>query len=357
MIKRIITIAKKEVILIWRDKLSMIILIALPAVIIAILGGVLSFGLEDSKFYLLDYDNSTASKEFAQNLDISSEFDFAGYLSTESELESLLKNGEAKIAIILHKGFEKDILSNNSRVDVFVDASDLLFSLAVEQRIKQSLSKSTLLNYSYEFNPELKNEVRSVPGLIMIVLIIISSVMLSLSVNRERERGTSRLLILTPISIDGIIIGKSVPYIFIALLHSLSVLFVSKWIYGIELQGAGFNYFAMCMLFIINSICFGLLIAAWVKSEVELLIGCWLFLFIPNVFFSSFIYPIETMAEVTRSIASFLPSTLFLGSYKNVLFRNAQASSTYFNFLILFAQSVIIYLFAKVGFAKNFGRK
>lgn len=103
--------------------------------------------------------------------------------------------------------------------------------------------------------------------------------------------------------------------------------------------------------------CFGLVIAAWVKSEIELLIGCWLILFTPNVFFSGFIYPIETMELVTRSIASILPGSLFIESYKGIVFRNSGLVAAYPYFIILSIQSVIIYILAKIGFDKNFTRK
>lgn len=357
MINAVFNIVKKEVITILRDKLSMLILLGLPAIIIIVLGHVLRFEIRDVGFVVMDNSQTSVSRHVIEEIDVSECFRFAGYINAPQNIEKSLIDNDARVALVFPDDFGRQIINGTATIELFIDASDMIYADAIEYTLNGILSGASFNNILYRYNPILKKEVVPVPGLIMIVFIIVASIMLSMSVNRERERGTSRLLVLAPVSINGIIAGKAIPYIVISLFHSFSVMIVSRWFFDIKVEGEIWLFLTACTIFILNSMAFGLLIAAWVRSEVELLIGCWLFLFIPNVFFSGFIFPLQTMSQFIRPAASLLPGTLFIELYKGIVYRASGFLDNRSGLILLTVQSLIVYSLAIKGFKNSFYRK
>lgn len=351
-VRRIFQIAKKEFISIYRDRLSMTILIFLPLIIVGILGNVLRFELIDVKFSVLDKSGSSLYMPLIEELDKSKEFSFAGYLNQEREIINSFITKDLEFVIVIPERFER-----GEELIIFLNGSDLLMSEAVTQRLSAFFINEPPIDYTFLYNPELRSEIETIPGLIMIALIIVSSIMLSMSVNRERERGTARTLIITPAGMNEIIAGKSAPYLFISLIHGLSVYILSLYVFGIELNQGLLNFFLLTALFSVAVMMTGLFIASLVRSELELLIGCWLFIFIPNVFFSGFIFPIQSMESIILPVASFMPGRLFIEGYKGVVLRLSSIAINSEYFVLLALQAILFYTAAVWLLKRNFFRK
>ncbi|MDD3272820.1 MAG: ABC transporter permease [Bacteroidales bacterium] len=352
MIRRVLYIARKELISIYRDKMSMTILVVLPLVIVGILGNVLRFELIDVKFALLDKSGSNLFLPLVSELDASNEFSFGGNLNSEREILPAFINDDIEFVVSIPSNFNR-----GDKLTVFVDGSLLLMSEAITQRLSLLNSEDYPFEISYRYNEELKSEMEPLPGLIMIALVIVASIMLSLSINRERERGTARMLILTPARMSEIIAGKSLPYLAVSLIHGLSVYLLSLFMFGIEINQGIANFFLLTLLFSVASMMTGLFIASIVKNELELLIGCWLFIFIPNVFFSGFIFPLQSMESLIIPYASLIPGSLFIEAYKGIVFRISSLEINLKYFVLLVLQSLLFYLVALYLFKRNFFRK
>ena len=351
-LKRIIHIAGKEFISIYRDKLSMTILILLPLIIVGILGNVLRFELNDVKFAVFDKSGSSLFISLIQELDKTKEFSFNGNLNHQNEIIPAFISEDLKFVLFVPENFER-----GGEVNVFLNGSDLLMSEAVMQRLSAHFAEPLPFEYSFIYNEELKSEIEILPGLVMIALIIVASIMLSMSVNRERERGTARLRIITPAGMNEIIAGKSIPYLIVSIVHGFSVYLLSLFMFGIEINQGVFNFFLLTVLFSVATMMTGLFIAALVKNELELLIGCWLFIFIPNVFFSGFIFPLQSMESIITPVASIMPGRLFIEGYKGVFFRLTSIGVNAKYFIILAFQSLFFYAVSVYLLKRKFFRK
>ncbi|MFP4692006.1 MAG: ABC transporter permease [Bacteroidales bacterium] len=399
----ITTIAGKESISIWSDKFSLLILLIMPAVIVVLFGYALHFDLNQIPFVVLDEDNTPLSQEMVEHIDISPGFHFQGYLRHSGEiLQSLTVEGQ-KVAIAIPKDFSRTTPGSRPEIDLFIDGMDPVMATAIEHNMKSILldfsdmqqakqtpqqprhlweqpaqpfpgqtqqtglyTQDPLLagpafvpesKVSFLFNPGLKPEVVPIPGVVMIILILISAIMLSLSINREKEQGTNRLLMLTPAGMGDVIAGKAIPYLVISLMHIFSIWLLSSWLFGIQVSGTHGMFFLLCMVFIFNSMALGLLIAAWVRTEQELLICCWFFLFIPNVFYSGFIFPVSTMSELIRPLAALSPGASFIDAYRGIVFRATGFADNWPGLANLAGQAVVAYGLARVGFKRNYLKK
>ena len=352
MIRRVLYIAHKEFISIIRDKLSMTILVVLPIVIVGILGNVLRFELIDVKFAVIDKSESNLFLPLFNKMDQSREFAFAGNLNHEKEIEKSFINDRVEFVVFIPDNYEK-----GGEINVFINSSFLIMSEAIMQRLYALFADEYPFEVSYKYNQELRSEMEPLPGLVMIAFVIVASIMLSMSVNRERERGTARLLILTPARMREIIMGKSIPYLAVSLIHGLSVYLLSLFMFGIEINHGIVNFFLLTLLFSLAAMMTGLFIASIVKNELELLIGCWIFVFIPNVFFSGFIFPLQSMERVVIPVASLMPGALFIEAYKGIVFRLSSLEVNGRFLMLLAAQALIFYLVSLYMFKRNFFRK
>lgn len=350
--RRTLYIAKKEVLLILRDRMSLIILILLPLIITGILGNVLRFRLQEVGFAVIDKSGTNQMVQLIADLDATEEYSFAGNILSEVDIHNAFVYDDVKFVIYV----PEDLLRGGV-VQIFLDGSDLIMSEAITQNLSALFAGEFPFEISLKYNEELKSEMETLPGLVMIALIIVSSIMLGLSINRERERGTARMLMLTPAGINEIICGKGLPYLAISLIHGISVYTITIFMFDIEFGRGILSFMILTGLFSLNSMLTGVFISSLVKTELELLIGCWFFLFIPNVFFSGFIFPLQSMSDVIQPLASVMPGTLFIDAYRVIVFKEVPLILNSTSLALLILQALIFYIGSIILFKRNFFRK
>ncbi len=350
--RKIKEIAIKELRSISRDPVTVIILFVLPFILVAILGKALRFDLVDERFGVLDYSETPHSHELIMLLDCSSHLSYVAKIRTPEEIVDRIISDRLRFVVVIPPNLERGDL-----LEVFIDGSDLMFAESLALQITSSLSDREALNISFLYNPTLRGDRAPLPGLVMVALILISAIMLSLSINRERERGTARLLLLTPASMEQIIIGKSLPYFLISILHGVSIFLLFRFMFEIDTSNLFFSFLTLTSLFALNAMMIGLFLASFVKRELELLIACWLFVFIPNVLFSSFIFPIESMHKAALYVAPYLPGTIFIRLFKSLIYRGVPLYKLFDSLMIIITEAVILYLLSITFFKRSFFRK
>jgi len=313
------SIALKESRHIWRDKRSMMILFALPALIITIFGFVLSFEIKNVGVAPLILGNRAEAQKLLARFDASDQFCVVSPISSPDQIAGVLSRERVKMVVVFPESFGS-YRQPDSTIHLFIDASYTRVATALESAAKQIVRDGSP-NVHFLYNPDLKREAMPIPGLMMIIFLLVSSVMFSISIIRERENGTARLLVLAPLSNGRWVVAKALPYLGIAIFHIASVWLLSYLLFGVTIAGSGVLFFLLCLLFSINSMAFGLLIASWVNRQLEALIVCWLFLFIPNLFLSGFIFPLQSMPEILRELAALMPGTAFMEGYRGIVFR------------------------------------
>ena len=364
----ILAIAKKEVRHIWRDKLSMLILFVLPGLIVGVFGFVLSFEIKELHVAVFNEKHEPLAEQLIQKIDASTNFQIVKRLNHSGEINSAFAEDDVRLVIVISDGFDKQLaLDHNPEIHLFLDASNSKLSLAagsiarklITSFIQETLPESALQQPNAQpvvrflYNPELRKEVMPIPGLMMIIFILISAIMLSVSVVKEKEQGTVRLLTLAPISVRDTIMGKSLPYLIITIFHIFSVWMINYFFFDVRIAGNSILFLALNFLFAINSMAFGLLIASRVKRQIEVSIICWLFLFIPNVFLSGFIFPIITMPHFLQILAWVMPGTSFIEAYRGIVFKGTGLQENALSFILLLIQIVLVLWMSRKGFLRQ----
>ena len=361
-------VAAKEVRHIWRDKLSMLILFVLPGLIVGVFGFVLSFEIKELPIAVLNKNHEPLVEQLFQKIDASTNFDIVKRLNHSGEITGTFSEQNIRMAIVVPDGITKQLNQNkNPEIHLFIDASDSKLSMAVggiTRKLISSFIQETVPISEFQqrnrapivrflYNPELKKEVMPIPGLMMMIFILISAIMLSVSIVKEKEQGTVRLLTLTPISALNMILGKSLPYLVITVFHIFSVWSISYFVFDVHIVGSPLLFLALNLLFAINSMAFGLLIASQVNRQLEVAIICWLFLFIPNVFLSGFIFPIITMPDYLKVLAWFMPGTSFIEAYRGIVFKGTGLQENILPFVLLLVQISLVLGVSRKGFLRQ----
>lgn len=364
----ILAVARKEIRQIWRDKLSMLILFILPGLIVGVFGFVLSFEIKDLHVAILNEKHEPLAEQLFQKIDGSANFQIVKRLNHSREITSAFAENDVRMVIVVQEGFDKQLtFGDNPEIHLFLDASDSKLSLAtgslvrklitsfVQEKLPEAASQQPNVQpvVRFLYNPELRKEVMPIPGLMMIIFILISAIMLSVSIVKEKEQGTVRLLTLAPISVRDIVLGKSLPYLTITVFHIFSVWLINYFFFNVRIAGNPLLFLALNLLFAINSMAFGLLIASQVKRQIEVSIICWLFLFIPNVFLSGFIFPIINMPRFMQMFAWVMPGTSFIEAYRGIVFKGTGLGENALPFMFLLIQIVLVLWVSRKGFLRQ----
>ena len=364
----ILAVARKEVRHIWRDKLSMLILFVLPGLIVGVFGFVLSFEIKELHVAVFSEKHEPLAEQLFQKIDASTNFQVVKRLTRSEEIIAAFAENDIRIVIVIPNGFDKQLtLGNNPEVHLFLDASNSKLSLAAGSLVRKLITSFVLETWpeyalqqpnnqpvvQFLYNPELRKEVMPVPGLMMIIFILISAIMLSVSIVKEKEQGTVRLLTLAPISVHNMVLGKSLPYLIITIFHIFSVWMINYFFFDVQIAGNSMLFLTLNFLFAINSMAFGLLISSRVKRQIEVSIICWLFLFIPNVFLSGFIFPIITMPHFLQILAWVMPGTSFIEAYRGIVFKGTGLQENAVPFILLLVQIVLALWISMKGFLRQ----
>lgn len=347
---------RKEFRHIFRDRVSCMLLFLMPAFIMLIFGYALAFDVYRYDIQVCNPGHSVQAERLFARLDAHPKFRVTGRLERIDAIDGAFARGNNR-AVVVYR---------DDGIDLFVDATSPTLSTNLTLMLSSvtgdfaadefHLAKpSQDIRIRYLYNPTLKKEYMPIPGLVMLVFILVSSIVLGTSINKEKAQGSFRLLRLTRMSNLEIIAGKSAPYFLITLLH-VAVVYLICLYFGVRVEGSLALFFALCTLYSVCCMSLGILIASWFDRPLDVLIICWIFLFIPNVFLSGFIFPIETMDPFMHAVARLLPGTAFIDAFRSIAFKGTGLGANLPAFGLLAGETVLAGFLSLIGFKRNIPR-
>jgi len=362
---RILAIAQKEWIHIYRDIRSLILALFTPAFLVLIFGYALNMDVKNVAFIIYDQDASYFSRQFAQMFMHSEYLAFKGYVATYQDVDSAINKGNAVAALVIPHDFTQRLKSGrSSSVQCILDASDSMsatiasayFNAIVTQYNfqwqQQQLNKkgfgTITMPVSIEsrvwYNEELQSKNFVVPGIIVIVLAIISALITSLAISREWEHGTMESLITTPVRSWEVITGKLIPYIFIGMFDVVITYLVGYFVFDIPIRGSFTELLLVSILFLIGTCTFGLVISEATRIQVLSIQVAMIATYLPTFLLSGFIFPIKNMPVLLQAITYIIPARYMIALIKGIALKGLAASllSTQIIFMAVFAFIMII---------------
>lgn len=372
-IQVVIEIVKKEFYQIRRDKRMLAVSIIAPIMQVLLLGYAVTTDIKHSSLLVCDMDQSVESRNIVSRFTNTTYFVLQHSVNDIREVDAYVDEAKASIAIVIPHGFGAKLLSRESaQIQVIVDGTDANTAnilLGYASQIISSYSQTILAGYStllrgqhtgvvlpqprIWFNPDLRSSNFMVPGVVALVLMIITMTLTSLGIVKEKEIGTLEQLMVTPIKPHQLIIGKLIPFVIIGFMDVLIVLSVARYWFEVPLLGHLLLLFVLSGLFILTTLGLGLFVSTIAKSQQQAMLIAQFFFFMPFMFLSGFSFPIGNMPIVIQYITYLIPLRYFLDIIRGIFLKGAGVNELWPQTLALLVFGVGIFTLSVARFQKK----
>ena len=359
-------VIKKEFIQIIRDPISLAVVILIPIIQLLLFGYAVSFDIKHIPMGIFDQSQTQESRQLIRAVTASSYFLIADNATSRTEINTLLEKGDIKIGVIIPPRFAEDINANKTAgVQLLIDGTDANvggvamgyfiaaaqgYSLDITQRMLNEQGGAGLLKnfpllsqrLRIWYNQTLRTENFIVPGLIATILMILGVLMTSQSVAREYERGTMEQLIVSPVKVYELIIGKLVPYILIGFVQVILVTLIAVLVFHVPLKGSILVLTFTTFLFLVSAMGIGFLFSAVTKSQQVAMQMSFVGTMLPSLLLSGFIYPINSMPLALRVFSYIVPAKYFLVVLRGIFLKNSGVVVLMPQILIMILISIIV---------------
>lgn len=368
MLNRIYAIAKKEFRQLKRDKRLMFVIFFFPVMLLVMFGYAVNFDVKHVKIAVYDQEKSSLSRDFINSLLQSEYFDLVEMVTSEKEINRYLDDKLAQCVIVIPNDLSEQIYSNREvKIQFLIDGVDgntaniitnyaNLATLTFNQKFSnQVLAVKGIKQYEpinfdpqFWFNPELKTSKFLVPGLIAMILIVTAVITVALSLVREKERGTIEQINVSPLSSLELILGKSLPFVLLALINAGIILVASYFLFGSEVKGSLLLLFITTLIFLIASTSMGIFISVVSDSQQVAFTLATFISLLPSLILSGFIFPIESMPEIIQIITNVTPVKFFLKILRAIMLRGVGIETFWDQIVYLLIFTTILILLGTI---------
>jgi ABC-2 type transport system permease protein len=332
--KRLTGFVIKEFYHIFRDYRTLLILFGMPAVQLLLFGYVITNEIKDARIAIYDASKDETTRKISEKILSSGYFILEKNLNNYSQIGQTFREGKTKLVIVFGNKFaEKLQREGKAELQILGDASDpntanilvnyaagiinnYLISINIEK-----IPMRIIPEVRMQYNPELKGVFMFVPGIMAMLLMLISALMTSLSITREKELGTMELLLVSPLRPIQIIIGKVIPYVVLAFIDSCIILGMGKFVFGVPIEGNIVLLLAESLLYLTMALSLGILISSITNSQQVAMSLSLVALMLPTILLSGFIFPVENMPVILQVLCYLMPPKYFITIIKDIMLK------------------------------------
>lgn len=375
LINSIGAILDKELKHLARDRMTFGMIVMIPLIQLLLFGYAINTDVRHIPAGLVDQNGSTHARRLVQTVEATQVVEFRQRYSSVVEAEEAITRGEVQAVLVLpvdlmNRLDQRGALTGNLGKPMnivepvgqwLVDGTDTLITGAIkglgnlplqevaDQPPVQSSSTFAITPY---YNPEERSVVNIAPGLLAVILTMTMTLFTSISLVRERELGNIEFLITTPIRPIELMLGKVIPYIFVGLVQAGIILMLSHWVFRVPINGDLLTILSATLLFIFAALVLGLLISTRAKTQMQAM-QMTIFIMLPSILLSGFMFPYNGMPEPAQWIAEVLPATHFVRVIRGVVLREAGLGDLLFDIGLLAAFAILGLILAAMSFRKR----
>lgn len=354
--KQFLSFVRKEFYHVFRDRKTLLLLFGMPIVQIVLFGFALTNEIKNSNIVVCDYARDDASQQIIGRFQASHYFDIQQSMLSHRQIEDAFKTGKIKMAVIFPANFNHDLLHlNKTQVQLIADASDPNTATTLT-----NYATSIIMNYQRDlvqnnspplqintvsrmiYNPELKGTTNFVPGVMALVLSLISVLMTSVSIVKEKETGTMEVLLVSPFNPLLVIISKAVPYLVLSIINLIVILLLSVFLLNMPINGSLPLLVFESILLIITALSLGLLISNVTASQQTAMLISLMGMLLPVVLFTGFMFPIENMPKPLQVISHIVPARWYYIMVKAIMIKGLGITAIWKETLILAGMTVFL---------------
>ncbi|WP_394228433.1 ABC transporter permease [Pseudoalteromonas spongiae] len=376
-LSRIFSIVKKELLQLKRDKTTFAMVVMIPLVQLLLFGFAINTQIRDIPIAVVDQSNSALGRVLTQTVEASQTVKVVAKYPSVILAEKAMAQAKVRAVLVI----PRDVAERLSRHQVLgsatpnssnyqlvrpigqwlVDGSDTMITGAIKglanmplgELMKQPVNRQvTTFAVTPYYNPAQRSVVNIVPGLVGVILTMTMVMFTSAAIVRERERGNLEMLINTPISSFELMLAKIIPFIFIGALQVTIILSLGYLVFDVKVVGSLLQLALMTLLFISASLVLGLIISTIAKSQLQAM-QLTVFVLLPSILLSGFMFPYEGMPEVAQYIAEGLPATHYIRAMRAIVLRDVEVSEMTYDALWLMGFTLVGLIIASLRFKKR----
>lgn len=371
--QQILYLIQKEFRQVFRDKPMLFIIFFAPIVQMIVLGFAITVDVKNVKTVIADYDNSPVSREIGRRFEHNPYFSVQGYLKGQSVIREKIDDWEAQMAIVIPQDFEEDLQRHRRpEIQLIVDGLDgntagialgyargILSGYAADlieadQSFARQLLNAKLVEPEtrmwYNLNLESKNYM--VPGLIAVLLTLVSMFLSSMGLVREKELGTLEQLMVTPIKTWQLILGKVLPFLILGFVGLIVMLIVAFIVFQLAVKGSILLLFVLSALYLLSTLGLGIFISTLAQTQQQAMFISWFFM-VFMIFMAGFFFPIDNMPPLIQKITYLDPMRYFVIILREIFLKGSSAKFLVHEILSLLGFGVVILGLSSLKFRKR----
>jgi ABC-2 type transport system permease protein len=372
--KTIFHIITKEFIQFRRDRKMFGLSFVAPVFQLLILGYAANLDVSEIPLMVCDQDRSKESRSLVANFTNTGYFKSVGYVERTDEIDHYLEDGHASFALVIPRGFGRKLnAGETSPLQLIADGSEttaggigVSYASIIISRFSQDILLERLQRRGVSklparvgvqarvwYNPELKSRNFMVPSVLGLLLMVLTMILTSLAIVKEKELGTLEQLVVTPIRPHQLILGKIGPFLLIGLIDVLLVIAVAQIFFGLPLKGGFWVLFLLCAIFLMTTLGLGLFVSTITRTQQQAMMTSIFFIMLPMMFFSGFVFPIENMPGIIQGVSYLMPLRYFFVIVRGLFLKGVGLDVLWPQGLALFGFGVIILSMSVVKFRKR----
>lgn len=341
----------KETKHILRDKRTMLMLFGMPIVMMLLFGFAVTNDVRNVRIIVVMSNADNATQQVADRLAASEYFTLTKVVATPNEAEKAIRDQKADMAIV----FSQDFASRKSGYQLIVDGADpnmaqqwTTYANAVINNTEAKAVNTKLL-----YNPQMKSTYNFVPAIMGTLLMLVCAMMTSISIVREKEKGTMEVLLVSPTKPLMIIVAKLVPYLVLAFTILSIILLMSSFVLGVPIKGSLFWIYVVSTIYILLALSLGILVSTIAETQLVALLISAMLLMMPVIMLSGMMFPIESMPKILQYISAIIPTRYYISAMRKLMIMGVGIEEVYFEVTVLISMLVALMSLALAKFNKR----
>ena len=349
--KQFISFVIKETKHIIRDKRTMLMLFGMPIVMMLLFGFAITNDVRNVRVVIVMSNTDNATQQVVDRLAASEYFTLSKVVATPAEAEKAIRNQEADMAVV----FAQNFASRKSGYQLIVDAADPNMAQQWTTYANAIIANtaSSVVNTKLLYNPQMKSTYNFVPAIMGTLLMLVCAMMTSISIVREKEKGTMEVLLVSPTKPLMIIVAKLVPYLVLAFVILSIILLMSSFVLGVPIKGSLFWIYVVSTIYILLALSLGILVSTIAETQLVALLISAMLLMMPIIMLSGMMFPIESMPKILQYISAIVPTRYYISAMRKLMIMGVGIEEIYFEVSILISMLIALMSLALAKFNKR----
>ena len=349
--KLFLSFVRKETWHILRDRRTMLILFGMPVVMMLIFGFAITTDVKRVRTVVVTSQMDGQTQRAVERLSQSEYFTITQTVATPREAELLIRNQKADMAVV----FAPDFASKHTGIQFVVDGADPNMAQQWTNYATNVINHSSggIVNAKLLYNPQMRSAYNFVPAILGMLLMLVCAMMTSISIVREKERGTMEVLLVSPVRPLMIIVAKVVPYLVLAFAILTTILLMARYVLDVPLAGSLVWIYGVSTIYIILALSLGLLISNIATTQLMALLLSAMVLLVPIVMLSGMMFPVESMPDILQYIAAVVPPRYYIQAMRKLMIMGVDIGCVAKEVAILSAMTLFFLMLSLATFKRR----